>query len=224
MRVRKCSTIAAVGLVFLMVASLSARAQTKAIVEQWLSTMAGTLNIVAAPYMSEGQLTGCSLIFGAIQQDWTYRQEAYIKVSGNVSLMIVKGKLASTLKVTVVEIDPSMPSLGLNPSPPSRAYLVAPNFGTNLASLVARYPSDTPGALFSVFQLSPTFEMVLDGLKNNRLTIAFNRNDGVSDIQLPLEMDFVEVDNSGNRVRSERMKLEFIECARALGSSVLPNE
>lgn len=43
-------------------------------VEAELAKMAGTLSIHSQPLLGEGKLVGCSLVFSALQQDWTYRK------------------------------------------------------------------------------------------------------------------------------------------------------
>lgn len=184
--------------------------------EQVLASMAGTIDVRSEPYMTSGILTGCHLVFNAIAQDWKYRQGAYIKVSGNVGFVKFNNGLGSNLKVVLHDIEAIAPTLRLKPSPPSRAYLIGQNFQTNLTSVAQSGPSDTPGALFSVFQISPTFEIVMNALEMNKLTIAFNRAGGDSDLQIPLELDVKTVTNDGKRVRSEEAKAGFLACLQAL--------
>ena len=120
----------------------------------------------------------------------------------------------------MLEIDGSTPKLQMTPSPPSRAYIIDRNLATNLSSLVQGSTSDTPGALFSIFQFSPTFEMVLDALTTNELTVAFNSKGGGTDMQLKLELDVVEVNASGERRRSDKAKKDFLACLGKLGEGL----
>ncbi|AZO35477.1 hypothetical protein EJ072_14120 [Mesorhizobium sp. M2A.F.Ca.ET.046.03.2.1] len=205
----------AVGLVYVT----SSFSQADSAVDQALSAMAGTLDVQSQPYLHKGQLSGCTLIFDAILQDWSYRQGGFLKISGNVGIMRAGNKLGANLKVVVLEIDPNDPTLGLKPSAPSRAYLVDDDLKTNLATLRGTPASDTPGALFSIFEVSPTLDMVLDGLRANKLTVAFNSKGGDTDIQLPLQLDVQEVKQSGERVRSNKMKSDFANCLTALGNT-----
>ena len=117
------------------------------------------------------------------------------------------------------QIEGSAGKLTMQPSAPSRAYLVGPEFQTNLSSLVQSAPSDTPGALFSVFQPTPTLDMVMDALKRQRLTVAFNRFGGGSDIQVPIELDVEGMDGSGAPTRSHQMIESFAKCLTILASS-----
>lgn len=189
-------------------------------VDQMLAAMAGTLDIKSEPYMNAGKLSGCTLAFDAIAQDWSYRQGGYIKVSGNVGFLRGGQTVGANVKVVVLEIDPNDPTLGLRPSPPSRAYLIDKDLKTNLSTLQRASESDTPGALFSVFELSPTFQMVVDGLAANELTVAFNSKNGATDIQLKLELDVQDVTQSGERIRSDKMKSDFARCLQALADTL----
>ncbi|RWO49761.1 MAG: hypothetical protein EOS12_02320 [Mesorhizobium sp.] len=170
--------------------------------------------------MNSGKLSGCSLVFDAIEQDWNYRQGGYIKVSGNVGFLRSGDSIGANVKVAVLEIDPNDPTLGLKPSPPTRAYLIDENLQTNLSTLRRVVSSDTPGAIFSIFDLSPTLDMVLSGIQANELTIAFNSKGGETDIQLKLQLDVQEVTQTGERVRSEKMKSDFTKCLTILGKSL----
>lgn len=188
--------------------------------DQALAAMAGTLDVKSEPYMNSGKLSGCSLVFDAIEQDWNYRQGGYIKVSGNVGFLRSGDSIGANVKVAVLEIDPNDPTLGLKPSPPTRAYLIDENLQTNLSTLRRVVSSDTPGAIFSIFDLSPTLDMVLSGIQANELTIAFNSKGGETDIQLKLQLDVQEVTQTGERVRSEKMKSDFTKCLTILGKSL----
>lgn len=109
--------------------------------------------------MSGGKLSGCQLVYNAIAQDFTYGQGTFMRIAGNVVIVKIKDAFGSNLKVVVLDIDPT--NLSTSPSPPSSAYTVDDEYQTKLASMVSRAPSDTPGALFSIFHLWPTMEMVV---------------------------------------------------------------
>lgn len=192
------------------------QAQQADLLTQQLERMVGTLDVTMQPFMSGGQLNGCTLVFNALYRDYTYRNGGFLRVTGNVGLMAMGGTLGSTLKVVVLELDPKRPDLGLVPSPPSRAYIQGADYSTNLSSLVDSSESDTPGALFSVFQFSPTFQMVMEGLERNQIVVMFNSMGGSTDIRLPIELDVVDFKDDGSRVRSTKAKEEFLACNQAL--------
>jgi hypothetical protein len=170
--------------------------------------------------MTGGKLAGCNLVFEAMTRDYTYRQGQFIKVDGSIGIMGIGGNLGAVLKVVVNEITP--PSLTFRPSPPSRAYLIGPGYATNVDSLVSADESDTPGSLFSVFQSSPTAELLLSALRSKKITVAFNKKGGSSDIQLPLELDVAQTDDVGKRTRSDQATTDFSQCLLVLFEQLKP--
>lgn len=195
-------------------APASAQVNERQVIEAMMTKVAGTQRVYAQPYMTAGKLAGCNLVFEAMIRDFTYRQGQFIKVDGSIGIMAIGGAPGAVLKVVVNEIDP--PSLTFTPSPPSRAYLFGPKFNTNVESLVSATESDTPGSLFSVFQVTPTLDIVLSALELKKVTVAFNKKGGSSDIQLPLELDVAQTDDEGVRTRSDQAATEFSQCLLVL--------
>ena len=186
---------------------------------QGLAELQGTLSVSSSPQMSEGKLTGCTLVFEVLQQDFVYLQGNFVRVSGNVGFMEGQGNIAAIVKVVAMEIDPDLADLGKRLLPPDRAYIVAGNLSTNFGSLVSSSPSDTPGALFSIYQLEPSIDMILEALSLGTITIAFSIEGGNSDIRMPIELNVVDVDAQGNRTRSADATVAFMSCTEALFSS-----
>lgn len=186
------------------------------IAQDWAADLVGTWSVSSQPVMSDGTLIGCTLVYDVFYQDWTYRGGGFVRVSGHVGFLHGQNAIGAALKVAVNEIDPYAAQLEMVPSAPFRAYIVADDFSTNLPSLVTSGPSDTPGALYSVFQLSPTFEMVMAALESQHLTIAFGEEDSALDIQIPIELDVLRVDDSGQPVRSTQTRAAFLNCLTAL--------
>lgn len=183
-----------------------------------LSQLAGTLSVNAQPYFSEGKLVGCTLVFAAIEQDRVYSQGEFLRIDGNVGVMILSGKIGTNLKVVVNKFALASEGLEFIPSPPSRAYLISEKLSTNVASLVGTPESDTPGALFSVFQPTPTLDMIAEGLNTRRLTVAFNQRHGKSDVRLKLELDVANTDATGQRIRSTKAIDDFTACLSSLNT------
>ncbi len=65
--------------------------------------LVGTLNIQSQPHFAQGKLEGCTLVYSALYQDWTYRQGALLKVDGSIGVVTSSKKLATILKVVVNE-------------------------------------------------------------------------------------------------------------------------
>lgn len=212
---RNSCRLASIGILSLLgIIPALAQADEKELLEVMMSKIAGTQRVFAQPYMAGGKLAGCHLVFEAMIRDYTYRQGQFIKVNGSIGLMGMEGKLGAVLKVVVNEINP--PSLTFQPSPPSRAYLIGSKFETNVGSLVSAEESDLPGSLFSVFQSSPSVEIFLAALQSKKITIAFNKKGGASDIQLPLELDVAQTDQTGTRIRSDQATQDFSQCLLVL--------
>lgn len=183
------------------------------VASQNLDPSGGTLRVVGAPIMTGGALTGCQITFDAMIRDYTYRQGAFIGVSGGVAIMNTQHKLGATVKVVVIGLDQAGEAA---PSRPSRAYLISASYATNLGSLVTSTASDQPGGLFAVYQIEPTIKIVADSLSARRLVFAFNQNGGDTDIQLPVELDVASTDKNGSQVRNLDAINAFTKCLGAL--------
>ena len=140
-----------------------------------------------------------------------------MKVFGSFGLISANGNLAVALKIVVQDID--MKTYQFKPSAPANSYFV---FGseTSRSDLVASYPSDTPGAQFSVFQPLPAFARISDQLDNGTVTIAFNRKNGGTDVLVPFDVTVSNTDDNGKKSFSSKMVLEFYQCTGELIKSV----
>lgn len=196
-------------------ATSAAHAQTEVVTEQ-LQLIQGTLSVQHAPQMADGRLTGCSLLYEVLQQDRVYLQGNFVRVSGNVGLMEGEGRLAVVVKVVAVELDSALPDLIARVLPPDRAYLVSSDLSTNFDSLVASYPSDTPGGFFAIFQLEPGINAMFEAMDTGIVTVAFALEGGSMDIQMPIQLNVVGVNQDGSRVRSDAALLQFFRCAQSL--------
>lgn len=211
--------------VLLLAVSSSAVAQNaRQVIEGMLQKTSGTLFIRNAPHIVEGKLKACQLTYEALSQDWTYRQGQYLKISGSVGF-IIAGKprptLATIVKVIVQEVSvDDRGQLAFRPSPPDRAFLLGADFKSNLDTLANSAPSDTPGGVIAFYHASPALEMVMDGLDRDRITVAFNKSGGATDMQLVVETDVVDVDAEGKKTRSHQPKADFLNCLQTLLASL----
>lgn len=177
------------------------------------SQMLGTISVSAMPSFSGGQLFGCTLLFTALAQDWAYKSGGFIKVEGSLGIVSVKGKAATTLKVALNDLD--LHTGTLTPSAPASAYFVSGN-STTKDSIVGSTASDTPGSIFVVQQLFPTYKILAQGLASNRVTIAFARKKGGTDIQVNIDTSVIKTEANGRRIRSEKPTHDFLECIDTL--------
>jgi hypothetical protein len=179
-----------------------------------LRAMLGTTSVEAKSNFVGSQLDGCSVEFNVLAQDWTYKQGAYIKVSGAFGLMSARqGGVVVVLEVIVHDIDPR--TMNATPSAPVSAYFVSDNTTTKDA-IVGSYPPDVPGAIFVVFQLEPTFQTIVHSLSAEKVAIAFTRNKGGSDIRFAIDTSVVDTAANGRRTHSPKAAMDFANCAKTL--------
>lgn len=211
---RSRDVVAAAGLFAALALPANAVAQSPEILQlsAALERLEGTLRVQMEPHVSEGVVVGCQFVFDAVMRDWSYSQGGFLKVSGSVALVGAGGNIGATAKAVVNALDER--AMEFRPSAPGRVYLISKDLRTSLPSLVDTYESDVPGGRFSVYQMSPTAEMILEAMDTNRLTVAFNLNGGKTDLKLPVELDVVSTDDNGNRSRSDDSKNAFSRCIR----------
>ena len=190
-------------------------------IDDMFDRVAGTMNVYTQPYLRNGQLSGCQLVYSAIQRDWVYRKGQFLKLEGSVGLMEANGGLGTFVKIVVMEIEVSnQGKLSFNPSPPDRAYIVASNFDTNLSGFAANVPSDTPGGVFSAYHLNPTADMLIDAMKEKVLTVSFNMPGGETDIQVAIDLTVEDTNERGERKRSDKAIGTFSNCIVALSDQM----
>ena len=187
---------------------------------QALAAMLGTTSVEARPDFVDGRLRGCLLLFSALAQDHVYKQGNYISISGSFGLVGGKGKpLAVSLKVVLHDLNPV--TMALTPSPPATAYFVS-GYTTTKDEVVLSEKSDTPGALFAIFKAEQTFKVLAEGLARDKVIIAFTRNLGGTDIQVPIDTSVVATSAKGQRTRSPNATMEFSKCADQLAAKSSP--
>ena len=180
-----------------------------------LDTLSGTLAVYHQPYLVGGKLQGCQIMFEHLMRDWVTRRGQFIRVDGSISLMYpAPQKLGATLKIVVNEID--LKTMNFKASAPTRAFLIDDDYSTTIQSIVSSTASDTPGGLFSIYQVSPTFEIVLKAIQSNKLRVGFDRAGAETDIQALIELDVSATDPDGSRHRTGQAGRDFATCAQAL--------
>lgn len=200
------SKIAAIAIVLLTIAD-------RGEAQDGLRHMLGTISAEAKAGFAGGRLNNCYVEFGVLAQDWIYKQGAYIRVAGSFGLMSAKGTVAGVLKVILHDINPK--TLTFTPSPPTSAYFVSGNSTTSNA-VVDSYPSDVPGAIFVVFRAETVFPLIADGMSKSRVTIAFTRTKGGSDVVVPIDTSVIATDDNGKRTRSPQVLSDFVDCVTPL--------
>lgn len=213
--VTKFSTLAAMSFSVIFAQSASAEISEDQF-RRIIATTQGTLSVRNQPLMLDGKLAGCSLVFDALAPDWTYHDGAPLKVNGNVAVLVNDKTVASSLKVVVHEVRLDAGQMVFDPSPPSRAYLISPKFKTNMDSRLHADGVSTPGGLFSVFDMSPTLEMLFDYTESGVMRIAFNQDRGSTDIILDIDLHVEDKKDDGTTVKSNKATSEFMDCLAGL--------
>ena len=201
----------------LCVACSSSMAQTSVGANQMLQSLAGTTHTTALPQFSDGKLKGCIIDFAVLAQDNIYRQGAFVRVGGSFGMMSAGNNVAVTLKVIVHDIDNA--TMQFSPSPPASAYIVS-GTTTTKPFFVSKYASDTPGALFSVFNLEGAAPILLDGIAKEKMVIAFNRREGGTDMQVTIDLTVEDTANDGRKTISTKASQEYLACSTSLLKSM----
>src|SRR5215510_7425556 len=172
------------------------------------------------PQHKEGQLWSCPVDYNVLTQDWAYRQGGFITVNGGFGIVRVNKALGGFLKVIVNDIDPR--TMTFTPSRPASAYIVTGNLSTNRGDIIDVGPSDVPGGIFVMLQAEPTLRLIVDGFVNDKIVIAFARQQGGVDVKVPIETSVEDTTSGGlQRKRSPKAGLEFSECVQQLIKNIM---
>ncbi len=179
-------------------------------------TIVGTISVSAEPSMVKGDLAGCEFVFNAIARDWIYRNGDPIKATGSIGIISISGEINAVVKVAVYEMQISDAlKVEFVPSASDRVYLMNRQLETNQKSLVTSFSSDI-GGFVSIFEISPTFGMLMEAMKAGEITLAFNKADGAMDIKVPINLRVVDTDHTGKRTESDETIRDFALCTQRL--------
>ena len=201
----------------LCVACSSSMAQTSVGANQILQSLAGTTHTTALPQFSDGKLNGCIIDFAVLAQDHIYRQGAFVRVGGSFGTWSAGNNVTVILKVIVHDIDNA--TMQLSPLPPASAYIVS-GTTTTKPFFVSKFPADTPGGLFSIFQLNGALPILLEGIAKEKMVIAFNRREGGADMQVAIDLTVEDTANDGRKTVSTKASQEFLSCSTTLLKSM----
>jgi hypothetical protein len=185
-----------------------------------LAPMLGTISVRFEPYMTEGRLEGCTLVFSVLALDNKYGMGDYLNLSGNIGILNFNGYPGANLKLVVNRMDFETQPVSFKPSPPSRAYLIKNDFSTTLTKGQKNFPAETPGGLFTTFDVVMGLEFISYAIANGKINIGFNQKNGKSDIVTALDLDVIDTDNQGKRKRSAEQINRFSECLQSVADSI----
>lgn len=188
-----------------------------------VSDIYGTFEVNFNRTTVQGTTQACHLTYKAVIQNGSYEPGAVYAVVGNLGVGIgeTRKTMVSTLKVVVNKIDLKNPEKSI-PKKPYFAYLKAPNGANDAKSFIKSMDSDTPGGIFSVFNIDDKFSEVYGQmLQADKVSVVFNLAKNSMDIEVPLDLTVVSVNEKGKRVHSKKAVDEFHACARPLFQEVL---
>jgi hypothetical protein len=107
-----------------------------------LSSLLGTISVVALPQFKDGQLYGCVVEYNVLSRDWIYVRGEFIRVGGSFGVLTSQRNVGGMLKVILFDLDPRTMTFTPSPRPPTLAYLVASDFSTNKASVLTTFPTE----------------------------------------------------------------------------------
>ena len=184
-----------------------------------LLSLQGTISVSHQPQMAEGKLTGCSMNFEHMQQDFVYLNGNFIRSSGSVALMSAGANIAVVMKIVAGELNPADEPMNARPLKVSRVYLLGHDMSSNFENLLDSYPSEDGGGLLSVYPPDPSLEMVLGELQTGAITVAVGLG-GAMDIQLPIDITTASRDDKGKPIHSPDALLAFFGCGEKLLESL----
>src|SRR5262245_31451374 len=108
------------------------------------------------------------------------------------------------------------------PCRPTNPYIVTRSLSTNRGDIIGVDPSDVHGGIFVMLQAEPTLRLIVDGFVNNKMVIAFARQQGGTDVKVPIETSVEDTASGGlQRKRSPKAGLEFTECVQQLIKNIM---
>ena len=175
-----------------------------------------TLWVRGYPVTRGGTVSACSLEYNAAGRDFIYKEGGTFGVVGNLTVNRVmrdgQPVMFASLKVTLNDIVGERQV----PSAPVELHVVAAD-GTIMNERSGEaFNSDMPGSRVQAFLIRDGFERVMIGaLEKRRLTIAFNRRAGGTDVHVPIDLTVKEVDlETGSVSHSDEMVGAFASCLK----------
>ena len=179
------------------------------VLDEFLKKHLGTQSVESKSLFRDGNLSGCSLEYNTLIQDYIYKQGGIVNVSGSIGVMKINDGLGVTLKVIVKDLNPK--TAKVEPESPEAVYLLS-GLKTSKEAYVKSTSGDPPGALLTLFNIEPTLKMLLEGVLKREIAISFRRKGGVSDVPFTIDPTVTAIDDNGNRTHSPAQGVAFTEC------------
>lgn len=173
-----------------------------------------TFRTYAEPRTSEGNLTGCSLVFDGAMQDTLYSNGNLIAVSGSIIFNgYVQGNVNPALfvKLVVQDAAQSVDGIAFSPQVPNFVVPVGLNDTSLRGHFLKAVASETDGGWMGIYSID-ALPPLLDRLVENELALAFNRAPGGTDLHFVANL---RIGRQGQDDGGET-SLEFMSCVQSL--------
>lgn len=176
--------------------------------------------VLAQPHWlrRQGALSGCSIEFRALIQDWAFRQGRPLIVNGSIGIHAHEGAGAVFgLKVVMHEQNLVRSQVVAVPNPPHFAYLENGDNVNNARAFIRSDDGDTPGGRIFAFRFLDDHQIAITkSILDNNIRLLFNRKEGGGDVRIPLDFTVLDTDNEGVRRRGTETLEQFRACTSQL--------
>lgn len=161
---------------------------------------------------NQGRVQRCGVEFGVHIKDHEYNNGQRYYVTGSFGFNTTSDKsVAGYLKVITSKVSALGKPVG-EPDRPSNAFLSSGKLN-NAKSIVSAQPSDTPGALFSRFELDRTTMAIFSAASDtNQISVVFSRTPGGIDVYAPLDLHVGSVEDQQLGKTNPQLMDQFKEC------------
>jgi hypothetical protein len=174
-----------------------------------------TLWVLGYPVTREGVTRACSIEYNAAGQDYVYKNGALFGIVGNISLSreLKNGQdiLVGSLKVILRDYDDK--NIDGTPSVPFSIHVVNKSGVSIFGNPKMTFDSDTPGGRVQPYEFNVEFTKIIGSIiEDKMITISFNRRQGGTDINVPLDLTVKNFDPDKGAERSVGMVKSFSDC------------
>ena len=172
----------------------------------------GTVYVELNRGTNQGRVQRCGVEYGVHIKDHVYNNGQRYYVTGSFGFNTTGDKsVAGYLKVITSKVSALGKPVG-EPERPSNAFLSSGKFN-NAKSIVSAQPSETPGALFSRFELDRTTMAIFsEASETNQISVAFSRTPTGIDVNAPLDLAVGSLEDQQLGKTNPQLMDQFKDC------------
>jgi len=200
----------------------SVSAQQDELLRQALQRMYGTVLTQHHWLRRQGELTGCSIEYRLLIQDWAYSQGRPVVVTGAIGLH-TNDRAGAVVGLKVVALDQHRQGGNVVsvPNAPHFAYLENASNVNNADAMVGSDAGDTPGGRVFAFNFFADSQIeITKSIMDNKIRLLFNRKEGGGDIRVPIDLTVLDTGDDGARKHGMETLEQFRQCASEFLSQV----